>query len=113
MEYKYEHAPGQVFDTIEQLLGAYLYTVEKLRLQHLPAEAPKQEFEKALFELIKSHIFQLGALGGSQYPRTAEKKAGYSESVTNGVEDGEGCPGDLKRCPDGSCVPHGIGCLGG
>ena len=69
-------------------------------------------FDKAMFVLLKTQLFQLGSFGGLQIP---DNWQGTPVPVPAGAaapaaafndEENDG----LKRCSDGSLVPHGAGC---
>jgi len=61
--------------------------------------------EKAMYVLIRTQIFQIGIFGGLQIPNNWHTIS-TRMAIADGYEDNDG----LKRCPDGSLVPHGVSC---
>ncbi len=64
-------------------------------------------FDKAMFVLVKTQLFQIGSFGGLQIPddwQSTPAPAGAAAAFNDEENDG------LKRCSDGSLVPHGAGC---
>ncbi|MFN0112485.1 MAG: hypothetical protein ACKVZH_26805 [Blastocatellia bacterium] len=85
------------------LLGLYQQSVQNLCRDFRGRRIT--DLDKAVFVLVKTQLFQIGIFGGLKIP--SDWTTSQQNSVnTQGYEENDG----LKRCPDGSLVPHGAGC---